>query len=120
MSPRDQVPDRERLIGRLPDQARQELLDRIVAETQHGSTVEVTWSYLRNVDQLQSVVGRILGLAWAPGGGSSLVLVVDPVDPAERMTAISVAQLVRIRWAYAADPRTLDYDLGLVIAGPPL
>lgn len=114
--------NRDQLIGRIPDRARQELLDDIVRETQHGSTVEVSWSYLRNLESLQTVVGRILGLAWAPGGGSSLVLVVDPVDPSERMTAISVAQLVRIRWAYspAGSHSPADYDLGLIIAGPPL
>lgn len=114
--------DHDRLIGRIPADARQALLDDIVRATQHGSTVEVSWSYLRNLEQIQTVVCRILGLAWAPGGGSSLVLVVDPVDLTERMVAISVAQLVRIRWAYSAHGSTnpTDYDLGLVIAGPPL
>lgn len=127
MSPRVIVPDRDRLIARIPaghgdDDRRRRILDQVVGDTQHGSTVYVETSRSRSLDDVVGVVGRILGLAYVPGGTTALALVVDPIDPAKRMLAIPVSQLVRIRWAYspAGSVNPADYDLGLVIAGPPL
>lgn len=127
MSPRRTIPDRDRLIARIPadtaNDRRRKVLDQVVHDTRHGSTVYVERSWRRNVDEIDdAVVCRILGLAWVPGGATSLALVVDPVDTGKRMIAIPVSQLVRIRWAYSETGSTdpTDYDLGLVIAGPPL
>lgn len=113
----------DKLIARLPEAERLKILDAIARATQHGSTVNVEYSHQRKLDEATSVVGRVLGVAYAPGGGSSIELVVQPVAPSKRLLAIPAAHVLRVRWAHdpsgmvGTDPTA--YLLGEVLAGPP-
>lgn len=116
--------DADRLIGRLPVDRRRIVLDAIAHATKHGSTVAVEHTQDRKLAEATTTIGRIIGVAYAPGGGADLVLVLDPVRPDRRMLALPAAHVCRVRWAHEptgtrpGDPSA--YDLGAVIAGPPL
>lgn len=116
----------DRLIGRLPDEERIKVLDQLAAELAPvGSTVLVEHAYTRKLADAKSVVATIVGVAYAPTGGSSTVLVVKPVDPRKRLIAIPAAHVCRVRWASVYGPEAPEEwrgkaILGAVIAGPPV
>lgn len=107
-----------------PDE-RRKLLDGVAAR--HDRAVLVEASPWRKLDDAERIVGQIVGVAYHSGGGSSEVLVVQPLDTGKRLRAIPAAHVLRISNATPTplpaqgdDPaRPFAYRVGEVIAGPP-
>lgn len=118
----------DKLIARLPADERRKILDAIANArgVQRGDPVIVEHSYRRRLDETQQLVGRVLGVAWAPGGSGDLVLIVRPIDPTLRMVAIPAAHVCRVSWArhhgtssLADETNPKLYRRGEILAGPP-
>lgn len=115
---RPKTPDHEKLIGRLPDDTRRRILDRLAVRP---SLVAVEHSYFRRFESATTTVGTILSVAYSLSGGTSTVLVVRPLDDRLRDVAIPAAHVLRIRaaspWGSTKPGRV---RLGEVLAGPPI
>lgn len=117
--------DHDRLICRLPEERRRNMLETIAA-TSRDNTVLVEHSYDRQLEGATLTVGRIIGVAYNVGGGSSDLLVVQPARTDRRMVAIPAARILRISGAtpihtpaMGDQPVRHGFRRGQVIAGPP-
>lgn len=119
------APITERLIARLPQGERITVLDEAVRRCE-GRVVDVEWSGFRKLDEARHLVGTLVAHAYAPGGSTSTMLIVQPADPTKRAVALSAAHVLRIsntiRWAPDAEPGSAlhnTYRVRGVVAGPP-
>lgn len=119
----------DRLIARLPVKERRAILEAVV-KSSHGYPVLVEYAYTRQLAGATPLLGRLVGVAFTPGGSCSDTLVVDPASRSRRLVALSAAHVLRISAAtqldHAEDPEApvvddalIPYRLGEVIAGPP-
>lgn len=117
------TPNHDRLVGRLPVDERRAMLDAIA---HRSPNVLVEHSYLRKLEGAELTAGKVLAVAYNPGGGSTDVLVVQPFDPRYRAVAIPAAHVLRVSMAtpttlpaQGGEPQRHGYRRGEVLAGPP-
>jgi hypothetical protein len=119
----------DRLIARLPVKERRGMLEAVVASS-HGHPVLIEYGHDRKVEGATSILARLVGVAFAPGGLVTDVLVVKPAATSRRHLALSAAHVLRISAATQLDrpddpenplydDAMIPYRLGEVIAGPP-
>lgn len=106
-------PDHARMIARLPEATRAAVVDAVVnalRDVTAADEITVDYSPFRDGrDPLSLRARRLLGRAW-PTAGTTDVLIVEPYyrATAERLAAVSLAHLIRVRVN------------GHVLAGPPV
>lgn len=118
-----------RLIARLPEKDRRRMLEAVVTSS-HGYPVLVEYHSSRQLEGATRLLGRLVGVAYTPGGSCSDTLVVKPAAATRRLVALSAAHVLRVTAATQLerpeDPEAPLYDdamvpyrLAEVIAGPP-
>lgn len=107
-----------RVIGRLPDAKRRQLVDQLGREYRDAN-VAVDVSYYRHAGaEVDTYLGRLVGRAYCPGSTTGYGLAL--LDHRYGLVVLNPPHLIRIRNAAPPDEADgrLEWELGGIIAGP--